>query len=69
MTRCEQGQKSAVQWIIANLPEGRQAADALADRLAAQVVVFGNFPDGQGSDSFDRLVRDNVTLLVKATQP
>jgi hypothetical protein len=58
-----------VQWIVANLPEGRQAADALADRFAAKVVVFGNFPDGQGLDSFDRLVRDNVTLLVKAVQP
>jgi zinc transport system substrate-binding protein len=65
----EQGQEGAVQWIIANLPEGRQAADALADRFAAKVVVFGNFPDGQGSDSFDRLVRDNVALLVKAIRP
>jgi zinc transport system substrate-binding protein len=65
----QEGQKSAIQYIIANLPEGRQAADALADRLAAQVVVLGNFPDGQGSDSFDRLVRDNVTSLVKAAQP
>ncbi len=65
----QEGQKSAIQYVIANLPEGRQAADALADRLAAQVVVFGNFPDGLGSDSFDRLVRDNVTSLVKAAQP
>ncbi|NLX55526.1 MAG: zinc ABC transporter substrate-binding protein [Planctomycetaceae bacterium] len=62
----QQGQKSGIAWVVANLPEGRQAADALADRLSAQVVVFGNFPDGQGTDSFDRLVRDNVTSLVKA---
>lgn len=63
-----QGQQASIQWIIANLPEVRQAADAMADRFAAKVVVFGNFPDGQGPDSFDRLVRDNVSLLVKAAQ-
>jgi ABC-type Zn uptake system ZnuABC Zn-binding protein ZnuA len=64
-----QGKQASIEWIIANLPEGRQAADALADRFAAKVVVFANFPDGQGPDSFDRLVRDNVSLLVKAAQP
>lgn len=61
-----QGREGQVNLIVANLPEGRQAADALADRFAAAVVVFGNFPDGKGTDSFDRLVRDNVQLLVKA---
>ncbi len=65
----QEGRQGGVQWIIANLPQGRQAADALADRFAAKVVVFGNFPDGQGADSFDRLVRDNVTSLVKAVEP
>ncbi len=58
-----------VQLIIANRPEGRQAADALADRFGAQVIVFDNFPDGHGRDSFDRLVRTNVEQLVKAVQP
>jgi hypothetical protein len=65
----QQGQASGVEWIIANVPEGRQAADALADRFGAGVVVFGNFPDAQGTDSFDRLVRGNLALLVEATQP
>lgn len=62
----QQGREGQVDLIVANLPEGRQAADALADRFAAAVVVFGNFPDGKGTDAFDRLVRDNVQLLVKA---
>ena len=31
--------------VVANRPEGRRAADALADRLTAGVVVFDNFPD------------------------
>jgi zinc transport system substrate-binding protein len=63
------GRDGQVRLIIANRPEGRQAADALADRFGAQVVVFDNFPDGQGLDSFDRLVRGNVERLVKALQP
>ncbi|MCU0961073.1 MAG: zinc ABC transporter substrate-binding protein [Pirellulaceae bacterium] len=62
----QQGEESGVELIIANVPEGRQAADALADRFGARVVVFGNFPDGQGRDSFDRLVRGNVSSLVEA---
>ena len=45
----QSGREGGVRWIIANLPQGRQAADALADRFAAKVVVFGNFPDGQGA--------------------
>jgi len=65
----KQGHESAVRLIVANVPEGRQAADALADRFSAHVVVLGNFPDGQGPDSFERLVRDNVSLLVKAVEP
>ncbi len=47
--------------IIANLPVGRRLADSLAERLGAKVVVFGNFPTGDG---FDKLIRDNVTKLV-----
>jgi zinc transport system substrate-binding protein len=65
----EQGRESEVRLIVANLPEGRQAADALADRFSARVVVFGNFPDDPNPDAFERLVRANVSLLVKATEP
>lgn len=64
----QQGHESGVELIIANVPEGRQAADALADRFGARVVLFGNFPDGQGRDSFDRLVRGNVAALLEAGQ-
>ncbi len=49
--------------VIANRPQGRQLADALADRLGARVVVFGNFPDAAEGD-FAGLVRANVSRLV-----
>ena len=60
------GDESAVRWIIANRPEGRHLADALADRLNARVVVFGNFPDPGPEGGFDALVRGNVEQLVAA---
>ncbi len=52
---------AGVKIVVANLPAGRRLADALAERLGAKVVVFGNFPTGDG---FDKLVHDNVTELV-----
>jgi len=60
------GEKAKVKLIVANRPEGRQLADALADHLKAVVVVFANFPDGQTPADFDRMVRRNVDSLVKA---
>lgn len=70
----QQGREANVRIILANLPEGRQLADALADRIGARVVVFGNIPDSDGPDSgapeaFDHLVRGNVAALVKAAGP
>jgi len=62
----KQGQQQAVRLIVANLPEGRQLADALADRLGATVVVFGNSPEGDATDAFDQLVRRNVEALIRA---
>ena len=54
--------------VVANLPEGRRAADFLADALGGAVVVFGNFPAlGRQHAGFDDLVRDNVTRLLEAT--
>lgn len=56
-----------VRVIIANQPEGRRTADALADRLDVPVVMLGNFPamtDQQAT--FDRLVKANVEALMKA---
>ena len=56
--------------VIANLPEGTDMADALADRLGARMVVFGNFPDeASHGGRFDELVRDNVRRLVEASAP
>ena len=63
------GERAGVRLVIANLPEGRRLADALADRLAAQVVVFGNFPVGLDRQAFDELVFRNVTSLVEAAKP
>ena len=39
------GEAAGVRVIVANEPEGRRAADAVADRLQARVVVFANFPE------------------------
>ena len=42
-------------------------ADALAERLHAQVIVFGNFPAlHNGRISFDDLLAANVNALVAA---
>jgi len=58
-----------VRWVIANLPEGRRAADFLAERLGAEVVVFGNFPaPGRGHGRFDDLLTDNVSRLLEAAR-
>lgn len=56
--------------VVANLPEGRGLADALAERLGAKVVVFGNFPDAASHHGrFDGLFRDNVGRLIAAAAP
>lgn len=61
------GKLAEVKLVVANLPEGRRTADALADRLKARVVVFGNFPAlQQGRVHFDDLIRANVRALVTA---
>lgn len=62
-------EQSDARWIIANLPEGRRMADALADRLGATVIVFGNFPEPDEPQAFDVLVRTNVENLIEATRP
>ncbi|HTS18986.1 MAG TPA: zinc ABC transporter substrate-binding protein [Verrucomicrobiae bacterium] len=63
------GKFAEVKLLIANQPEGRRTADALADRLHAQVAVFGNFPALEhGRVSFDDLLVGNVDALVTATR-
>lgn len=54
-----------IRFVIANRQEGAGLAEALAERLHARVVVFSNFPlSCEGADGFDRLIRDNVGLLL-----
>jgi len=63
----KQSEQAGAKLVIANLPEGRRVADALAERLKCKVVVFGNFPAlNAGQASFDDLLEANVNVLLKA---
>jgi ABC-type Zn uptake system ZnuABC Zn-binding protein ZnuA len=56
-----------IRLVIANQQEGTALAEALAERLGARVVVFSNFPQAcEGVGGFDRLLRDNVRLVLEA---
>jgi zinc transport system substrate-binding protein len=61
------GQQARVGEIIANRPEGRRVADALADRLGATVVVFDNFPPAPAG-RFDQLLKANTDRLIEAIE-
>ncbi len=64
------GRLARVRWVVANPPEGRRTADALADRLGARVVVFENFPAlRRGEVSFDEMLRANVDALLAVARP
>jgi hypothetical protein len=64
------GKLAGAQLVVANQPEGRRMADALAGRLQARVVVFNNFPTLQaGRMSFDALLAGNVDALLRASTP
>jgi len=65
----EKARKNTVRFIIANRQQGTVLADALAERLGAKVVVFGNFPEaGSDQNGFDLLLRKNVETLIKAAE-
>jgi zinc transport system substrate-binding protein len=65
----KKAQDQDVKFIIANRQEGTALADALADRLNAQTVVFSNFPLFEaGKTGFDKLLRDNIALLTRKIQ-
>lgn len=65
----ESGRLSSAKVVIANLPEGRRTADALAARLRACVVVFENFPVSRdGAVSFDNMVMANLDRLLESVQ-
>ncbi|MCX7872475.1 MAG: zinc ABC transporter substrate-binding protein [Verrucomicrobiae bacterium] len=57
------GKIKNVKFVIANKPEGRRLADALAERLGAKVIVFDNFPDVNVSLPFDNMLQKNITAL------
>lgn len=60
------GKLASVKLVIANLPEGRRTADALAERLGARVVVFENFPAlVAGRVSFPQMLTANVGALTQ----
>jgi len=64
-----QGEQAGARLIVANLPEGRRVADALAERLGARVVVFGNFPAlNNGHSSFDDLMEANCDAILEAAR-
>jgi ABC-type Zn uptake system ZnuABC Zn-binding protein ZnuA len=59
------GRESGVRYVIGNLQEGRQAAEALAWQLGAPIVTFSNFPSMQPEqDTFDELLEHNVQQLI-----
>ncbi|MCX8154960.1 MAG: hypothetical protein N3J91_00690 [Verrucomicrobiae bacterium] len=63
------GRAAGARLVIANLPEGRKAADFIADALGAKVVVLGNFPlpSASGPD-FDALLQENVRGLCQTAR-
>lgn len=64
------GKLERVKLVIANLPEGRRTADALAERLRARVVVFENFPGlRHGQFSFEAMFNANLDALLRAAAP
>lgn len=69
-TALRSGAHARVRWVIANAPEGRRLADALAERLDAKVVIFDNFPERAADpDAFDRMVERNVARLKASAGP
>lgn len=50
--------------VVANLQEGLEAAETVADRLAVPLVVFSNFPGAEGYGlGYDDLVKSNLDRL------
>jgi len=64
------GKLAQIKRVIANLPEGRRTAEALAERLKARVVVFENFPAlRHGHVSFDEMFSANIENLLGTIAP
>ncbi|MBN2183146.1 MAG: zinc ABC transporter substrate-binding protein [Sedimentisphaerales bacterium] len=62
----------SIRFVIANKQEGTALASALAERLEAQLVIFGNFPESDDEQdnlpAFDSLLRKNIRALSGATE-
>lgn len=59
--------KAHATYVIANLQEGRQFGEAIAEQINAGVIVFSNFPNmSPGQNTFDALVGDNLGQLQAA---
>jgi len=65
------GRRERIRFVVANRPEGRQLADALAGHLGARAVVFDNFPDAAPGvpAGYDTLLAGNVDALLRAVAP
>jgi zinc transport system substrate-binding protein len=64
------GRKEQIRLVIANQQEGDQLARSLARQLRVPWVVFSNFPSMEpGQQTFDDLVRANVTALLQGARP
>jgi hypothetical protein len=65
----EAGTRAGARFVIANRPEGSQAAEALAARLGAEVVIFENFPDAAaGRPHVAEVIEENVRRLRAAVE-
>lgn len=65
------GRRERVRFVVANRPEGRQLADALAGHLGLRAVVFDNFPGAAPGTpaGYDALLAGNVDALLRAAAP
>ncbi len=61
------GKAARIRLVVANEPEGSALAQALAEQLDVPMVVLANFP--AAGETFDGLVRRNVTCLSEALHP
>jgi ABC-type Zn uptake system ZnuABC Zn-binding protein ZnuA len=62
----QQAKDKNITLVVANQQEGTELAKALAKRLNAKMVVFSNFPMGQGDVfAFDSLLLENISGLLK----
>jgi len=66
--RCiKKAQGQNIRFVVANQQEGTALAQALAERLGARAVVFGNFPELRGqTGGYHALLRANVDALIRA---